>query len=77
MVFRDINGDKQPSNVTLLHYLSWVHIFNLPLNCHDHDSLVKDGTKIGRVIEINPIDINSWGKYARVRVHVDVTLPLK
>ena len=63
--------------MSFTHCLFWVRICNLPLNRHDHETLVRVGSKMGEVVDVNPADVNSWGKYARVHGRIDVSQPLK
>ena len=55
----------------------WVRLYNLPIELYDAEVLKQIGEAIGKVLRIDThIALESWGKYARMCIQVDVGKPL-
>ena len=72
-----MHGDEQPSDVDLVHCPFWICICNLPMSCKDKEPIMKIGSSLGEILELNDLDVNLWGHYVWIRVSIDVSQPLK
>ncbi|KAH7841280.1 hypothetical protein Vadar_027865 [Vaccinium darrowii] len=56
----------------------WIQIWGLPIQYSSKEVGLKLGSKIGYVDDVSlPVTGSKKGKFVRVRVHTDITLPLK
>jgi hypothetical protein len=70
-------GDIQPREVKFQYSAFWIHILNLPIKSMIREVGEDIGNGIGRFIEADvPEDGIGWGRYLRIRVDIDISLPL-
>ncbi|XP_050217876.1 uncharacterized protein LOC126668737 [Mercurialis annua] len=77
VILSEVQGDEQLSEVKLNESPFWIRLCNVPLNCRDSESITRIAERVGKVLEIREEDVAVWGKHIRVRVLVDVNVPLK
>ena len=70
-------GDIQPMEVKFQYSAFWIRILNLPIKSMIREVGEDIGNGIGRFIEADvPENGIGWGRYLRIRVDIDVSLPL-
>ncbi|KAK2973210.1 hypothetical protein RJ640_024497 [Escallonia rubra] len=78
LILKEYDGDTQPSEIDLKCSPFWIQIHNLPFNQMEKGMGEAIGRKCGEVLEL---DVNGdgigWGRCLRVRVLLDVSMPLK
>ncbi|XP_057426370.1 uncharacterized protein LOC130719778 [Lotus japonicus] len=77
LALQQISGGEQPSEICPHSCPIWVRIYDLPLNLRNEPSIRKIGGSLGEVLEYDKSEECLRGKYARVRVKVDLLKPLK
>ncbi|XP_057452226.1 uncharacterized protein LOC130744049 [Lotus japonicus] len=77
VALQKITGEEQPSEINPHTCPMWVRIYDLPLNLRDAENLNKIGGSLGEFMEHDKSEECLAGKYARVRVSVDLQKPLK
>ncbi|KAH9670684.1 CCHC-type domain-containing protein [Citrus sinensis] len=78
IVMKKPKGIGDVNNQQFTHASFWVQIYNVPLMCMHKGAIQKLGKKIGDVEEIETDDDGECiGLYARLRISVNVTRPLK
>ncbi|OMO64624.1 reverse transcriptase [Corchorus capsularis] len=73
LVLRQYNGDQVPEEVNFDFGPFWVRIFRLMLNMMNEMVGKAVGQVLGTVMEVDPY----WGRFLRIRVNVDLNLPMK
>lgn len=76
VLLNEIEGDLQPSNLSLTRCPFWVRLYNLPLAYRTERHVNLIGGCLGDVQEVDSDGIR-WDTSARVRVLLDVTKPLR
>lgn len=78
IIFREPCGLQTPSMLNYDELSIWVQCYNLPLVLMHKYFLVEVGRKIGKVEEVDTRDNGiAMGRYARIRVRLDIKQPLK
>lgn len=78
MAFQEPQGLQTPSMINFEEISIWVQCYNLPLVLLHKDFIQKGGSKVGVVGEIDRRENGlSLGRYARIKVHINVNRPLK
>ncbi|KAK6147850.1 hypothetical protein DH2020_018762 [Rehmannia glutinosa] len=78
VLFQKIKGLQHPQDVVFKSIDIWVQMHNLPLAFMNRRVLESIGAKMGEVLDLDEGDGgNFWGKYARVRVRIELENPLK
>lgn len=78
IIFREPNGLNSPSMLNFDELSIWVQCYNIPLILMHKDFLEKVGSKIGKMEEVDIRDNGlAMGRYARIKVRIDITQPLK
>lgn len=76
VLFNEIEGNAQPSNIALSHSPFWLRLYNLPMDSRTENRIRMIGSGVGTVLEVD-FDGIVWDKSARVKVLVDVSKPLR
>lgn len=76
VVLNEIDGDLQPSNISLKLFPSWVQLYNIPFAYRTEKHLQFISGSLGEVMQID-FDGIRWDKLARLRVLLDITKPLR
>ncbi|OVA16404.1 protein of unknown function DUF4283 [Macleaya cordata] len=71
------DADKLPDEYVFTHFDLHVHIHGLPVNDMTPSYVYSIASILGKVGLIHPDESTLWSRYARVRVHIDITRPLK
>ncbi|KAK6163027.1 hypothetical protein DH2020_002868 [Rehmannia glutinosa] len=78
VLFQEIQGLQNPRSVTFEKIDIWVQLHNLPIAFMNRNILEMIGSKIGLILEIDEGEGgNFWGRFARIRVRIDLGKPLK
>ncbi|XP_015382712.1 uncharacterized protein LOC107175623 [Citrus sinensis] len=78
IVMIEPKGIRDVNNQQFTHTSFWVQIHNVPFMCMHKGAIQKLGEKIGDVEEVETDDDEECiGLYARLRISVNVTKPLK
>ena len=78
IVLSEPNGVGNIKEQTFMFTSFWVQIHNLPIMCMNKDVVTEVGKKIGKVEEIDTNEAGECiGQFARVRISINVTQPLK
>ncbi|KAK6144176.1 hypothetical protein DH2020_020996 [Rehmannia glutinosa] len=78
VLFQEVQGLQNPRDIEFKHIDIWVQLHNLPLAFMNKRVIQTIGGKVGTVLEIDEGEGgNCWGKFARVRVRVEMDKPLK
>ncbi|KAH9782148.1 hypothetical protein KPL71_008766 [Citrus sinensis] len=78
IVLAEPRGIGEVAKQSFTHTSFWVQIHNVPLACMDKDFLRELGEKLGSVEEVQTDDNGDCiGEYARIRVSINITLPLE
>lgn len=76
VMHNDIDGTQQPSNISMIVFAFWIHLYNMPTGWRStkHISL-----EVGSVRKVVEVEYNGvlWDTSARDCVHVDVLKPLR
>ena len=76
-MIQEFNGKLTPKEIEIKWAPFWVQIFNLPLNYRTTEIGWAIGAKLGEVLDVEIQDSGvQWGRFLRVRVHLDVTKKL-
>ncbi|OMO90520.1 reverse transcriptase [Corchorus capsularis] len=73
LVLKEYDGVLPPESVQFNKCPFWVRVFDLPLRLQNERVGVAVGEAAGEVLDIDP----NWGRFMRVRVQVDLLIPLK
>ena len=77
VLLQEFSGELVPKEVDLKWSPFWVQISNLPLKSRTSETGMEIGSKIGKVLDVDvPEKGVQWGRYLRVRIHMDVTKKL-
>lgn len=76
VLLNEIDGDQQPSNITLKFCPFWVRLYNLPLGSRLERHVRQIGGCLGEVLEVENDGVR-WDKSVRARILLDVTLTLR
>ncbi|KAL9444112.1 hypothetical protein AB3S75_017317 [Citrus x aurantiifolia] len=78
IVLKEPSGIGEITKQAFTHSAFWVQLHNLPLGCMEQETVRTLGEAIGSVEEIDADEEGECiGKYARVRISIDITQPLK
>lgn len=78
LALQDFDGKTPPAHMTFNSSVFWVQIHDMPLVCMTKSVGTKIGASMGAVEEVEvEEDGIGWGRYLRIRVHVDLTKPLE
>ena len=78
LVLTEPNGVANIKEQTFMFTSFWVQIHNLPIMCMNKEAVTEVGKKIGKVEEIDTDEAGECiGQFARVRISINVTQPLK
>ncbi|XP_075483839.1 uncharacterized protein At4g02000-like [Primulina tabacum] len=78
VVFKAPQGLQKPADLVFDEMPIWVQCYNIPIVFMQSTILRNIGSKIGQVLDIEAGDDgNCIGRFARVRVMLDITKPLK
>lgn len=78
MVLVEPTGVGNIKQQAFTHTSFWVQIHNAPIMCMDKDIMQEIGGKIGKVEEVETDEIGGCiGSFARIRIRIDITQPLK
>lgn len=78
LILHQLEDGEEPSHVPLLHVDFWVQIFDLPVGFMSEHVGRLLGNFIGKFVEYDMQNNSSlWRTYMRIRVTIDVRLPLK
>ncbi|OMO61454.1 hypothetical protein CCACVL1_23510 [Corchorus capsularis] len=73
LVLKDYDGIQHPESIQFNKCPFWVRLFYLPLRLQNERVGIAVGEAIGEVLDIDP----NWGRFMRLRVLVDLLIPLK
>lgn len=76
VLFKEIDGTAQPSNISLTYCPFWVRLYNLPLDSRTERRIRLIGGGLGTVLDVE-FDGIGWDRSARVKILLDVTKPLR
>ncbi|XP_048496311.1 uncharacterized protein LOC125495591 [Beta vulgaris subsp. vulgaris] len=76
ILLSEIEGELQPSNMSLTLCPFWLRIYNLPMAYRTEKHIKMIANSMGEVLEYDSDGI-LWDKSARIRVLLDVTKPLR
>ena len=76
ILLSEIEGELQPSNISLTMCPFWLRLYNLPMAYRTQKYITLIVSSMGEVLEFDSDGI-VWDKSARIRVLLDVTKPLK
>ncbi|XP_038716189.1 uncharacterized protein At4g02000-like [Tripterygium wilfordii] len=78
LLLKEYNGNLRPCDVVFEEMPLWVRFCNLPFKMMNEKVGLQLGAAVGRIEKVD-LDRNGcgWGKYLRVRIHIDITKPLK
>lgn len=66
----------QPKDLNFKYVTFWVHLCNLPLIYMNKQFIAEIGKRVGEVVEVDQNASGEyWGKFARVRIKIDITVP--
>lgn len=69
---------EDPQHVLLNYMDIWVQLYEIPSGCFSEKIIQGIGNYVGKLVKADPVNLNGmWKAYARVRVTMDVTKPLK
>ena len=78
LMWKRIGKSNVPQQVTLNVDAFWIQVHNLPIGFMSYQVAIIIGTYIGKYVEADPNNfISFYINYLRVRVEIDVTMPLK
>ncbi|KAK6119836.1 hypothetical protein DH2020_046431 [Rehmannia glutinosa] len=78
VLFQEIQGLQHPRDITFDKIDIWVQLHNLPLAFMNKKVIESIGGKVGKLVEVDEGDGgNYWGKFARIRVTLEMDKPLK
>ncbi|XP_021725131.1 uncharacterized protein LOC110692445 [Chenopodium quinoa] len=77
LLLGEINGNEQPSEITINRNPMWVRLIDVPFNKRSHGVLKEIGDSLGGFLELDKSDPLSLGKFVRIKVMVDVHKPLR
>ncbi|KAK6115907.1 hypothetical protein DH2020_008176 [Rehmannia glutinosa] len=74
----EIQGLQHPRDITFDKIDIWVQLHSLPLAFMNKKVIESIGGKVGKLVEVDEGDGgNYWGKFARIRVTLEMDKPLK
>lgn len=76
MVMERCDGDLLPEEYEFKYVWFWIQIHGLPISMLNNKKIYGMAKRFGNPQEISEEDAAKWGKYARVRVRIDITKPL-
>ncbi|XP_073119663.1 uncharacterized protein [Henckelia pumila] len=75
--FKEVRGTQNPGDVDFGSLAFWIQCHNMPLAFMMTEIVEKIGHRLGRVIEVDKGEGDTiLGRFARVRVEMDITNPL-
>lgn len=78
LVTHQLQEGDDPHTVLLNYMDIWVQLYDIPNGCFSEKIIQGIGNYVGKLIKTDPLNLNGmWKAYARVRVTMDVTKPLK
>ncbi|XP_073025102.1 uncharacterized protein [Primulina eburnea] len=78
ILFREPRGLQTPSMLSFTDVLFWIQCYNLPIACMHKGILEILGRHLGHIEEIDTRDNGlAMGRYARLKVRIDISKPLK
>lgn len=78
IVLKEPSGIGEITKQVFTHSAFWVQLHNIPVGCMEQETVRMLGETIGTVEEIDADEEGECiGQYARVRISIDITQPLK
>ncbi|XP_026425214.1 uncharacterized protein LOC113321518 isoform X2 [Papaver somniferum] len=76
MVIERCDDDLLPKEYEFKYVWFWIQIHGLPISMLNNKKIYNMAKKFGNPQNITDEDAAKWGKYARIRVRIDITKPL-
>lgn len=76
IILKEVDGDEQPDQVSLIYSPFWIRLKNLPFNMRSDEVVRALIGNLGEIIDIEK-DVLGFGRYRRVKVMLDITKPLR
>ncbi|XP_058727213.1 uncharacterized protein LOC131598649 [Vicia villosa] len=77
LVLNRVSGEEQPSDLDMHFGVFWVRIYDLPLMLRSEAMARKLGSLVGKFEELDMRDACRNGRFMRLKVTIDLKLPLK
>ncbi|XP_059458425.1 uncharacterized protein LOC132188022 [Corylus avellana] len=73
----ELDGLTPPSRMKFDSAAFWIRMYDLPMVCTEREMGFKLEATVGKVEDVDTdVDGTGWGKYLRVRVHVNLAKPI-
>ncbi|XP_010674595.1 uncharacterized protein LOC104890716 [Beta vulgaris subsp. vulgaris] len=76
IILKEVDGDEQPDQVSLIYSPFWIRLKNLPFNMRSDEVVRALIGNLGEIIDIEK-DVLGFGRYRRIKVMLDITKPLR
>ncbi|XP_058725488.1 uncharacterized protein LOC131596762 [Vicia villosa] len=77
LVLARVSGEEQPSELNMHYGVFWVRVYELPLMLRSEAMAKKLGGILGKFEEMDMKEANRNGRFLRIKVTMDLKLPLK
>ncbi|KAJ4841094.1 hypothetical protein Tsubulata_027378 [Turnera subulata] len=77
ILMTQVSGDEQLSTTPITHCSFWVKLHDIPYRLRTQNFITEVAGRLGSFISTDEKGVLGWGSFIRVRVVINVTLPLK